>query len=219
MVQIEGSRSPIESRIRDKLGLLKKLYVKKLPLEELFEAKPWLNKYLMNIKKRRWITLYALYKCCATNCIFSTNDEHAMVNHLSEHVVLLEVLKNSNPQEPNIEESDQSYETLHGWSNCSYCNYQNESPKKLVKHVKRFHGRCPFQCSHCFFRAADITYFDDHFKIYHPIRKRKVLICNVSIRSNKNFESKMLDGRTKNVIPFKCGKGKIKTGGHFIEGN
>lgn len=203
-----------ESRIRNNLNLLKPFYVEILQLHQQFLATPWLNNHYMNVSKRRLITLFALYKCCAANCIFSTNDEHKMKNHIFEHVLMTKILREANPEYIAAAESDSAqpnYNILCRWSDCAYCDFKNDSPEKLVRHVKTFHGRCPFQCSHCFFRAADISYFDDHFKTYHAIGKREVLICNVSVSSNQMQKNKLFRDRMEYVLPFKCGKGKKLT--------
>lgn len=197
---------------RDAYLSLHAFYGEKLKDEYLYDATPYLEDPKSNFKQFRPITLYALFKCMSENCIFSTNDASKMLLHLKDHQILLE-LQEANKKIPDPNDNQFEYNEkeflFYGWQRCSYCSFKKDLPQEIVNHIQHEHGHCPFQCSSCFFRAADPGYFDQHFEEFHPDdEKREIYLCNVKSKTNDEYKEDLLMSRNKYMMPFVCDKGK-----------
>lgn len=115
-------------------------------------------------------SLVALYKCMATDCIFTTNDRNIMEKHLSSHEDFLTKPATSSCIDVN---NDQ-----YSWLECCYCDETLGSCELLISHIEKEHGTSIFQCAYCFYRSANIEFMTIHANKYHSIERTKHL-CGV----------------------------------------
>lgn len=108
-----------------------------LPVEPIEEdnstdnlMKPWTKcpntkSAVASTKLTRQISLVALFKCMAIDCIFTTSDRKAMLEHLNNHEEFLMQPTNSLP----------GYTDSDSWLECCYCDQILDSCAVLVDHI------------------------------------------------------------------------------------
>lgn len=92
--------------------------------------KPWTKcpntkSAVASTKLSRQISLVALFKCMAIDCIFTTSDRSAMLAHLNNHEEFLMQPTNSLP----------GYTDSDSWLECCYCERILDSCTVLVDHI------------------------------------------------------------------------------------
>lgn len=159
---------------------------------------PWLNDDVLGGEKQlRPVTLYALYKCMAANCIYSTNDKVAMMDHLTEHEILVALVLRKNPY------CNLSARRRSGWLKCAYCVYTAKSSSDIVRHFEEEHGNCAFQCSLCFYRTIEIANVVRHMDKCHPLDlTAQILVCNRELKSLDHERVDMERNRKKYFPPY-----------------
>lgn len=189
---------------------LNNMYSEPLPHVDLFDARPWIGvgETLTSRYKRRTISLMALFKCMSDNCIFTSNDADKMKAHMKEHGILVKLQESENliPYDP-CDAFAEKRSFYFGWRDCAYCLFSSRILSTLTDHIREVHGKSPFQCSQCFFRAADISYFEEHFGKYHHSAKREILICDVEIEDIGEQKKELLENRSQFLKPFRCDEG------------
>lgn len=170
--------------------------------------KPWLHKHSNDGDPRgledqlRPITLYALYKCMAENCIYSTNDATKMLAHMADHEKLVKYYMRMNGTK------ELSRRKKCGWLECAYCSHIADLNSLLVQHIEREHSSSPFQCSHCFYRTIEIANMDSHIVQHHALEEKiSILLCNAKPKIVNAERTELLRSRAKYVPPFVCNHG------------
>lgn len=152
---------------------------KRRPVSSANKLKPWTKcpstKSAKSILKLlRSVSLTALYKCMAVDCIFTTGDPDDMVQHLLNHE---EFHTRQTSANSNYVSTDQS-----SWLECSYCEEVLGSCQLVVDHVNAEHGTCTFQCEFCFYRSASVALMRVHFRKYHPTAKLSAFSCSLQMK-------------------------------------
>lgn len=170
--------------------------------------KPWLQKHdtddvAMGVEDQlRSITLYALYKCMAKNCIFSTNDAEKISTHMADHEKLVQFYMRTK----KIVHLSRRLKS--GWLECAYCSYIADSRFSIVDHTKREHASSPFQCSHCFYRTIEIANMHSHIVLHHALEDNiSILLCEAQPKWVNTERMELLENRVKYVVPFECNHG------------
>ncbi|CAD6997239.1 unnamed protein product [Ceratitis capitata] len=138
---------------------------------------------------------FGLYKCMANDCLYSTDAESEILQHLNEHC------NSECPPE--------------GYLLCAYCQLDAEicnTPEKLIEHICKNHKQSQFQCSICCYRGVSPSHVLEHLKNAHPEQERELVYqCEIDcILDTKTPESlyKLLDANLALLIcPLKdCSK-------------
>lgn len=164
--------------------------------------KPWTDcpfkKYQQNIKQMlRDVSLIALYKCMAIDCIFTTGDPLVMLDHLHNHE---EGVSNA------MKSTDQTKLFDHvSWLECSYCDNLEQESRCLVKHIQSVHSTSIYQCSYCFYRTVDAANVELHQKIYHNKKEPLIMVGMGQTKQLHTQIDAMLMGKEKFVQPIRCG--------------
>lgn len=180
-----------------------------LPVEGENVLKPWtkcLNtKALHSIEKlSRQISLIALYKCMAIDCIFSTNRSDIMLEHLLYHEDFLAQQETSNRRELNEDTSS--------WLECCYCDQIADSCALLVLHIDKEHASSVFQCPYCFYRSVAAANVSCHLSRYHPNHDKQILLCYGKTKQLKDDIDELYEKQLKRIKPIPCGHtGKNRT--------
>lgn len=142
-------------------------------------------------KLKRECSLLALFKCMATDCIFTTSDKGKMVQHLRNH-------------EENAEDSfNEQIVDDNSWFECCYCEEISGSVGELVEHIIQEHSSSNFQCQQCFYRSVDSRNVISHMEKYHGKNDASVLICGTEMKDLGHDIRTVVAARTK-LEPFKC---------------
>lgn len=149
----------------------------------------------------REITLYALYKCMADHCIYSTNDPNQMLQHMKYHEIMVAIMISQNAELTKRQKS--------GWLHCAYCNHFADTSQQIVEHTGTTHGSSSFQCSLCFYRSAEIASLEQHQNIFHLNEDQKVLVCPSQPITLDAEHQTMLRNRSKVQKHFVCTQGKL----------
>lgn len=86
-------------------------------------------------KLKRECSLVALFKCMATDCIFTTSDKDKMLTHLTLH------------EDYASDSSNTPIEDFDSWLECCYCEEIPGSCTSLVQHIIEEHSTSIFQVS------------------------------------------------------------------------
>lgn len=147
------------------------------------------------IKLKRQVSLAALFKCMAIDCIFTTSCHEIMLKHLSNHEDFL------------IQQAAIATIHLHqdtsSWLECCYCDEILGSCALLVKHIEIEHASSIFQCTLCFYRSVDPENVSSHIEKYHSAQLRMVLICG-SEPKGLSDEIDWLVSAAKNLQQINC---------------
>lgn len=108
------------------------------------------------------IMLYCLYKCMHQKCIFSTNDAEAMMEHMKQHILLIDAIKTRGKLTNQLRQFHSKFRE------CCYCANKLHSNVGLIDHVQQAHGASVFQCYHCFYRTIERDNMVQHYSTYHP---------------------------------------------------
>lgn len=120
-------------------------------------------------KLRRECSLVALFKCMATDCIFTTSDKAKMLQHLQNH----EDMAADSSNAPILDDGC--------WLECCYCEDIPGSCGLLVEHIIKEHSTSLFQCPQCFYRSVDVRNVFNHLEKYHR-PGLDPLICGVEMK-------------------------------------
>lgn len=173
----------------------------------IVKLKPWIEPIAMGSQYQlRPITLYALYKCMAENCIFSTNDDGKFLEHMEEHEKLVGVLISRATVDPE----SLSRRKKAGWLECAYCSHIAETSTFIVEHIKQEHACSPFQCSLCFYRTKEISNMQEHFVKYHSLDEDiSILVCRSQQKATQIEIMEMMKHRKKYLPPLVCSQGNF----------
>lgn len=165
--------------------------------------KSWVSKprFIRNdSKKMSKIVLYARYKCMSPYCVFATNDESKMLNHLQHHEIYMKFLETA----LKVQIKDFS------WTECAYCDRTFEkNSNDLVRHINEEHGASLFQCSYCYYRTMELDNIASHLAEFHKTSDKIVFLCeNEKLDLDKEI-SKIMESRKSTILPeYPCGLGK-----------
>lgn len=182
-------------------------------------VKPWTKcpntkSYVAYKKLRRQISLVALFKCMAFDCIFTTSDRSAMLTHLNNHEDFLMQPTNNVPSNTDSD----------SWLECCYCEQILDSCTVLVDHIvsgivlkknpetskynclflqEQQHSSSIFQCAYCFYRSVDPCNVNSHINVHHKDKCRMVLICGTHPKCLSE-EIDILTSKSKNLRRVPC---------------
>lgn len=140
----------------------------------------------------REISLIALYKCMAIDCIFTTSDKRKMHKHLINHEEMPATATQTTNSGYYIN-GDQS-----SWLECSYCEEVSDSCGALVKHIETEHITSIYQCSSCFYRSVDMQNVRSHIKDYHSNSSdQNIFVCGLKMEKLSDEIEYMLTEQTK----------------------
>lgn len=131
--------------------------------------------------------LWAHYKCMGMNCAYFTSKKENFLQHLIHH-----------------EKSPSAIEDY--YKNCSYCFGEFQTCSALAEHLEVYHKNCHFQCSVCFYRAAESQSIYDHHEQYHGFHSHKILDCREKFLPVivDNEELSKYAAKTKKKVTLKC---------------
>lgn len=185
--------------------------------------KPWTKcpnrkSAVASTKLSRQISLVALFKCMAIDCIFTTSDRSAMLTHLNNHEDFLMQPTNSLL----------GYTDSDSWLECCYCEKILDSCTLLVDHIvceialnnnqkkdiqknkhiclflqEQQHSSSIFQCAYCFYRSVDPCNVNSHINSHHKDKHRMVLICGTHPKCLSE-EIDILTSKSKNLKRVQC---------------
>lgn len=164
------------------------------PLSEFrkFQPKPWGNtgkqkpEYLLDD-----LALFALYKCMASDCVFTTASAESMAHHLWLH---------EKYYKPAIKNEIKDY------LECAYCSAFIETSADLMAHIDATHSNSIFQCQYCFYRSADAYAVSVHLQKYHEDEERILLVSSDQF-DPASTETHLLDimaNTCDDIIPIDC---------------
>ncbi|XP_049302688.1 uncharacterized protein LOC105233358 isoform X3 [Bactrocera dorsalis] len=173
------------------LEYIKTEYSDILPLQkENYSCK----KLLQNSRKISYrqypngVSYFGLYKCMATDCLFSTDGKEEILQHLQEH------LSSECPPKDCLL--------------CGYCQLDAEicsTPEELIAHIQRNHQQSQFQCSVCCYRGISPSYVSEHFKHAHSEQELQfVYKCALDINLDTSVPENIAELLEENVEPLVC---------------
>ncbi|XP_054083866.1 uncharacterized protein LOC105217408 isoform X2 [Zeugodacus cucurbitae] len=144
-----------------------------------------------NISYRQYpsgASYFGLYKCMATDCLFSTDAKEEILQHLKEH------LSSECPPE--------------GCLLCAYCQLDAEictTHEMLIEHIEKNHQQSQFQCSVCCYRGISPSHVSLHFKHGHPEQEFQIVYqCALDIALDTSIPTNISELLKENVIPLVC---------------
>lgn len=165
---------------------------------ELIRLKPWTNdltaktSFLLDD-----VSLFALYKCMASKCMFSCQSRQKMLDHLCFHDSL-EVLEKDYLQ-------------------CAYCNELSLSCQSLIDHIDGRHANSCFQCQYCFYRSVDAYGVVHHQGIHHSDKEQVILYCRPFLRTMLDNQTRdLMKAQGSNIKPIVCEAGQNKLTSDWI---
>ncbi|XP_050319329.1 uncharacterized protein LOC126752516 isoform X2 [Bactrocera neohumeralis] len=134
------------------------------------------------------VSYFGLYKCMATDCLFSTDAKEEILQHLQEH------LSSECPPEDCLL--------------CGYCQLDAEicsTPEELIAHIQQKHQQSQFQCSVCCYRAISPSHVSEHFKYAHSEQELQfVYNCALDINLDTSAPANIAELLEENVEPLVC---------------
>ncbi|XP_018784178.1 PREDICTED: uncharacterized protein LOC108965951 isoform X2 [Bactrocera latifrons] len=134
------------------------------------------------------VSYFGLYKCMATDCLFSTDAKEEMLQHLQEH------LSSECPPEDCLL--------------CGYCQLDAEicsTSEELIAHIQQNHQQSQFQCSVCCYRAISPSHVSEHFKHAHSKQEFQfVYKCGLDINLDTSVPANIAELLEENVEPLVC---------------
>ncbi|XP_053960675.1 uncharacterized protein LOC128864930 isoform X2 [Anastrepha ludens] len=133
------------------------------------------------------VSYYGLFKCMATDCLYSTDASSEILEHLSEHC------RSEQPPE--------------GYLECAYCQLNPEvcnTPEMLIEHIQKSHHRSQFQCSVCCYRASSASHVLMHARSSHPDQQELIYKCASDITFNNALPTNISELLKKHVEPLVC---------------
>lgn len=131
-------------------------------------------------------SLFSLFKCMGINCCYTTISYENFLEHLNIH------------KQSSIKDC---------FLNCAYCLDKSKDPIDLIEHYKNVHHNCIYQCSLCFYRAAEQQSVYDHQAHNHSsdIRKREILECPIVFPTTEKIEEEKARRKVEDIKEcWKC---------------
>lgn len=129
--------------------------------------------------------LVSLYKCMDYDCLYTSDRFSGFLSHLQNH--------------------DRQYGRTNFHQLCSYCQFSNDNPVYLAKHIQMIHSFNKFQCSLCFYRSSALETVQEHLLVHHNQAHAVVLECpHARVRPYKSLLARTTDMSARNVHPVRC---------------
>nr|XP_014089306.2 uncharacterized protein LOC106616882 [Bactrocera oleae] len=162
-----------------------------LPIQKENYSCKKLTQNSSNILYRQYpneVSYFGLYKCMATDCLFSTDAKEEILQHLQEH------LSSECPPEDCLL--------------CAYCQLDAENcstPEELIAHIQQNHQHSQFQCSLCCYRGISPSHVSEHFKHAHSEQELQfVFKCALDINLDTSVPTNIAELLEENVEPLVC---------------
>lgn len=155
------------------------------------EPKPWAKSFKQKLDYALDdVSLFARYKCMASDCVFTTASAENMAHHLQLHD---KYFKPAN----KIEIKD--------YLECAYCSEFIQTCADLIQHIDDRHAESIFQCSYCFYRSVDAHAVSVHLRKYHGNMERIILICGEFEPSTTEKQLlDILENTCDDIVPIDC---------------
>lgn len=169
--------------------------------------KPWTNcvsRKNANVSHQMLhdISLFALFKCMANDCVFTCQLKERMAEHLQYH----EQYRNTAMMENEDSKIDWA-----DYLECAYCCEYLTSWGDLIEHIVATHSNNIFQCQYCFYRSIDAYATFIHQQKHHKDKQAVILMCHGFDRTIiQEAMKELLVKQVDSVLPIACPEGKIK---------
>lgn len=165
-----------------------------------FNVRPWISQDTATKPALYLVTQFALYKCMHDDCLFSTDKEEKWMEHMNDHMKLIDVLQNNGDLSNEMRRKNIKFRE------CPYCKAELRSNDEVSRHIETEHRRSLLQCKHCYYRANEMDNIVLHHENCHAEQSREVLLIDGKREFEDEDKAILQDGFDLYVKQFKCGK-------------